>query len=123
MYVMSWIGTTASISLVIDVLILLWSLADSLADVDLDQLPFRFHSSLLAMLDDGVAMDSPSCLVPSYACDWWRHVREPDPGRILGIDTLDECLDRYWQYIPSPLSSLPNDSQPTSDAPDGRANC
>ena len=114
MYVMSWISTTASIGLVINVLILLQSLANSLADVNLDHLPLGFHSSLLAVLDDGVTTDSLSHLVPLYTCDWWRHVREPDPGRILGIDTLDECLDCYRQYIPSPVSS----SQLTPNAPD-----
>jgi hypothetical protein len=90
---MSWIGIGTSIGLMIDVLILLWSLADSLADVNLDHLPLGFHPSLLALLDDSVASDSPSRLVESYACDWWHQMAEPAPGRIFGIDTLDECLD------------------------------
>jgi hypothetical protein len=74
----------------IDVPILLRSLADSMANINLDHLPLGFHTSLLVVLDDGVTMESPSFLVPSYACDWWRQ----DPGTILGIDTLEECLSR-----------------------------
>jgi hypothetical protein len=69
MYVMSWISISTSLSLVIDVLILLWSLADSLANINIDHLPLRFHPSLLAMLDDGVATDPPFHLVNSYACN------------------------------------------------------
>ena len=108
----------------IDVLILLWSLANSLADINLDHLPLGFHTSLLAMLDDGVAMDSLSHLVPSYTFDWWRHIREPDPRRILVIDTLDECLDCYRQYIPVmvTISTLTN-SQPAHKPPGYRADC
>lgn len=124
MYIMSWVGIAATISLVIDVLILLQSLADSLASVNLDHLPLGFHTSLLATLDDGVTTISPGCLLSSYTCDWWRHSREPDPGRILGIDTLDECLDQYRQYIPSPApSSTHSDSQPVPDPPRCQANC
>src|SRR3981189_851934 len=71
MYIMSWVGIATTIGLVIEVLILLRSLADSLDDVNFDHLPLRFHPSLLAALDDGVATESLSCLVDSYACDWW----------------------------------------------------
>jgi hypothetical protein len=119
MYVMSWVGIATTIGLVIEVPILVRSLADSLADVNLDHLPLGFHPSLLAALDDGVGTESPSRLVDSYACDWWRHNREPATGGIFGIDTLDECLDRYRQYIPVPIISH---SPPTDDA-ECRAEC
>ena len=58
--------------------------------------------------------------MPSYAYDWWRQ----DPGRILDIDMLEECLDCYQQYIPFPVtSSMPTNSQPAPKAPDGQAIC
>ena len=125
MYIMSWVGIATTISLVIDVPILLWSLADSLADVNLDHLPLGFHPSLLAALDDGVATESPSRLVDSYACDWWRHNTEPAAGQILGTNTLDECLNSYRQYIPAPSisHSSPIISQPQNAAADYRADC
>src|SRR3979490_1147720 len=81
MYIMSWVGIATTIGLVIEVPILLRSLADSLADVNLDHLPLGFHPSLLAALDGGVATECPSCLVDSYACDWGRHNRELAVGR------------------------------------------
>jgi hypothetical protein len=70
MYVMSWVSIATMIGLVIEVPILVWSLADSLADVNLNHLPLGFRPSLLAALDDGVAIESPSHLVQSYASDW-----------------------------------------------------
>src|SRR3981189_1272039 len=125
MYIMSWVGIATTIGLVIDVPILLRSLADRLADVNLDHLPLGFHPSLLAALDDGVATESPSRLVDSYACDWWRHNTEPAAGQILGTNTLDECLISYRQYIPDPSisDSSPIISQPQNAAADYRDDC
>jgi hypothetical protein len=124
MYVMSWISIGNSIGLMIDVLILLWSLADSLADVNLDHLPLGFHPSLLALLDDSVASDSPGHLVESYACDWWHQKADLAPGRIFGIDTLHKCLDHYQQWVSTHETvSTPIDSQSGQDAPSGRVNC
>ena len=118
MYVMSWVGIGTTIGLVMDVPILLRSLADSLAEVNVNHLPLGFHPSLVAALDDGVATECPSRLVHSYVCDWWRHDQEPGPGGILGMDTLDECLDSYRQYIPALVitDSSPAHSQPTNEA-------
>ena len=99
MYVMSWVGVANAIGLVIEVPILLRSLADSLADINFQDFPLRFHPSLLAALDDGVANESPSRLVDSYACDWWRFDREPSPDHIFGMATLDQCLGRHRQYV------------------------
>ena len=102
---MSWFGISTVIGFVIDVLILLRSLADSLADLNLDHLPLGFNSSMLAALDDGVATESPNRLVDSYACDWWRRSTEPALGGIFGIDTLDECLNRRSEEHTSELQS------------------
>ncbi|KAF8225479.1 hypothetical protein L208DRAFT_1306227, partial [Tricholoma matsutake] len=119
MYVMSWISISNTISLMIEVPILLWSLADSLADINIEHLPLGFHLSLLAALDDGVATKAPIHLVDSYACDWWRHYHEPGPERILGIATLDKCLNTHQQYVPAPIidSSHPG-SQVLPSQPD-----
>jgi hypothetical protein len=67
MYVMSWVSTTATIGLVIDVLILLWSLADSLANINLDHLLLGFHTSLLAVLHDG-GCHGKSQLLSAFIC-------------------------------------------------------
>jgi len=92
---MSWVSIGTTTGLVTNMLILL----QSLADVNVDHLPLGFHFSLLATLDDGVATNCPSHQVNSYACDWWKHGTKPALGEILGFDTLDECLNRHWQYI------------------------
>ena len=83
MYVMYRVGIATAIGLVIEVPILLRSLADSLAEVDIRHLPLGFHPSLLAALDDGVAADGPARLVGSYACDWWRQRRNRPQPRFL----------------------------------------
>jgi len=118
MYVMSWVGIGTAISLVIDMLILLWSLAN----INVAHLPLGFHFSLLAALDDGVATSSPSHLVSLYACDWWKHSTEPAPGEILGLDTLDECLNTHWQYIVITDPS-PTHIQPANNGLNSKPNC
>ena len=119
MYVMSWIGIGNTIGLMIEVPILLRSLADSLANIKIEHLPLGFHPSLLAALDDGVATEAPIRLVDSYACNWWRLDREPGPDGILGITTLDECLNTHRQYVPAPnVYSSPPDSQLPTTQPD-----
>ena len=105
MYVMYRVGIATAIGLVIEVPILLRSLADSLAEVDIRHLPLRFHPSLLAALDDGVAADGPARLVGSYACDWWRQKTELALAPIFGMDTLEECLVHHRQYIAAPADS------------------
>ena len=59
MYVVSWIGITNSISLAIEVPILLLSLVDSFASMNISLSLLGFHPSLLAALDDGVTKDGP----------------------------------------------------------------
>jgi hypothetical protein len=102
---MSQIGLATSIGLVFEVPILLCSLADSLAEVNFNHLPLRFHPSLLAMLDNGVTHELTSSLVPSYALDWWRHHSKLAADSIMAIDTLDQCLDHHKQYFPDSDSS------------------
>src|ERR1700690_1457868 len=98
MYVMYQVGIATAIGLVLEVPILLRSLAYSFGQVDIRHLPLGFHPSLLAALDDGVAMEGPARLVKSYACDWWRHKKELAP-LIFGVDTMHECLNHHQQYI------------------------
>ena len=119
---MSWFSIGTAIGFVIDVPILLWSLANSLADLNLDHLPLSFNSSMLVALDDGVATKSANHLVDSYACDWWRCSTELALGGLFGIDTLDECLNRHQQYINISDSSRPN-IQPATDGPHSQPDC
>jgi len=65
---------------------------------------------------------SPSHLVNLYACDCGNTVRNLALGEILGLDTLDECLNMHQQYIiitdPSPTNI-----QPAHDGPNSKPDC
>ena len=98
---MSWVGTASAIGLLIEVPILLRSLADSMGSVDLRHLPLGFHPTLLAALDDGVTPEAPFCLVDRYARDWWMCDREPASEISLNVTTLKECLALHWKHLPS----------------------
>ena len=117
---MSQIGFATSIGLVFEVPILLRSLADSLAEVNLDHLPLAFHPSLLAVLDDGVTQELTSSLVPSYDLDWWRHDSEPAADSIMAIDSLDQCLHHHMQFFPdataAPVATPAPDATPAPGA-------
>ncbi|KAF8961708.1 hypothetical protein BDZ97DRAFT_1921039 [Flammula alnicola] len=71
-YLLGYVGVVTAIGQVVEVPILMRSLADSLAHVRPELLPLPFHSSLLVVLDAGIAADSPTALVPMYAYDWWN---------------------------------------------------
>ena len=119
MYVMSLVGVANVISLAIEVPILLRSLADSLADIQLNHLPIGFHPTMLAALDDGLENDFPCRLVGTYACDWWTCNKEPGPDMMLSATTHDQCLTLHWQY----LMALNAEQSPVVDPPRNIADC
>jgi len=47
---------------------------------------------------------------------------EPAPGEILGLDTLDECLNMHQQYIIITNPS-PTNIQPANKGPNSKPNC
>jgi hypothetical protein len=100
------IGSATALGLVVEVPILIRSLADSFGKVDIGHFPLGFHPSLLAALDDGVALDGPTRLVESYAYDWWKQKKEP-VGTVhgFGLHTVHECLDHHRQYIAAPTEA------------------
>src|SRR6202142_812451 len=91
---------------VLEVPILIRSLADSFGEVDIHHFPLGFHPSLLAALDDGVAMEGPTRLVESYAYNWWKQKKEP-VGTVhgFGLETVHECLNHHRQYIAAPTEA------------------
>src|ERR1700690_3205544 len=100
------VGFATALGLVLEVPILIRSLADSFAEVDIRHFPLGFHPSLLAALDDGVAMEGPTRLVKSYAYDWWKQKKEP-VGTVhgFGLETVHECLNHHRQYIAAPTEA------------------
>src|SRR6202142_3278058 len=95
-----------ALGLVLEVPILIRSLADSFAEVDIRHFPLGFHPSLLAALDDGVAMEGPTRLVKSYAYNWWKQKKKP-VGTVhgFGLETMHECLNHHRQYIAAPTEA------------------
>src|SRR6202142_2326521 len=100
------VGFATALGLVLEVPILIRSLADSFGKVDIRHFPLGFHPSLLATLDDGVAMEGPTRLVESYAYNWWKQKKEP-VGTVhgFGLDTVHECLNHHRQYIADPTEA------------------
>src|ERR1700719_2688794 len=97
------VGFATALGLVLEVLILIRSLPGSFGEVDICHFPLGFHPSLLATLNDGVAMEGTTRLVESYAYNWWKQKKEP-VGTVhgFGLETVHECLNHHWQYIAAP---------------------
>ena len=112
------VGFATALGLVLEVPILIRSLADSFAEVDIRHFPLGFHPSLLAALDDGVAMEGPTRLVESYAYNWWKQKKEP-VGTVhgFGLETVHECLNHHRQYIAAPTEAAWASEAATATAP------
>jgi hypothetical protein len=78
-----------------DIPIIVWSLADSLALADVSVLPLPFEPDLIATLDIGIDDDSKCQRVPTYYCTWWlaRKPRNLDSIKIMDQLSIDRCLE------------------------------
>ena len=85
---MLYVGLTTSLSLVINVLIILHSLADSLALILTVNLPVYYDLGVIATLDTGTNIDQPKHIVKSYALTWWEGTCRPAEGGLLDVTTL-----------------------------------
>src|ERR1700742_2467103 len=111
--VLCFIGTACATGHVIDIPIIIRSLADSLGRVDYEELPLPIHPSMLAILDAGVTTDDPAHLVNVYQLNWWAGTDEPDEDDVLHMFNVDKCLEFPQQQL-TPGTSLP---QPSAPAP------
>ncbi|KAF8815490.1 hypothetical protein BYT27DRAFT_7213409 [Phlegmacium glaucopus] len=108
MFVLSYVGAASTVGQVINVPIIIRSLAATMAHVAEEHLPMAFHPNLLAVLDVGTDNDKPTCLVDSYAlaCDVRMSVDEEDRlTDLAGLSADDMTAD-----IPSanvPMSNMP----------------
>src|ERR1700742_606928 len=114
--VLCFIGTACATGHVIDIPIIIRSLADTLSRVDYDELPIPIHPSMLAILDAGVTRDDPACLVDVYHLNWWAGTDEPDEDDVLHMFNVDKCLDIHQNQL-TPGTSQP---QPSAPAPSRR---
>src|SRR6266567_36539 len=92
---MSYVGIGTAVGQVIDIPIVLRSLAASLASVSAVDLPIPYDLGLLSMLDCGTNYEEYGRVVNSYALAWWQGNRRPGLGAILSGTTLEECLQHH----------------------------
>ncbi|KAF8958977.1 hypothetical protein BDZ97DRAFT_1923289 [Flammula alnicola] len=100
-YVLGFVGAATAVGQVVEVPILIRSLADNLAHARRQLLPMAFHSSLLAALDAGIDADSPAALVPTYAFDWWNGDAPPERLERLTFTTIQTALDVHHKQHPT----------------------
>jgi len=94
-FVLLYLGMASAIGLVVDVLILLCSLANSLMLCANHEIPLQFHPDLLAILNVGTDPNRHDGLVNMYAYPWWNSSREPAPDMVLNAIKLEECLQTH----------------------------
>ncbi|KAF8955609.1 hypothetical protein BDZ97DRAFT_1764655 [Flammula alnicola] len=101
-YLLGYVGVVTAIGQVVEVLILI---------------------SLLALLDAGIAADSPAALVPMYTYDWWNGDARLARGGRLNNGTLPEALEVHydqnlnprWDVTPVPTPQANFGLRPTAD--------
>ncbi|KAF8965104.1 hypothetical protein BDZ97DRAFT_1813684 [Flammula alnicola] len=95
MFIMSYIGIATGVGQIVEVPIVLRSLADSLAMVSDADLPVEFNSAFIATLDVGTTEEQFWRVVKDYHLSWWMMTRQPADRQLLTAITLETCLTHY----------------------------
>ncbi|KAF8952217.1 hypothetical protein BDZ97DRAFT_2066652 [Flammula alnicola] len=95
MFIMSYIGIATGVGQIVEVPIILRSLADSLAMVSDADLPVEFDSAFIATLDVGTTEEQFGRVVKEYHLSWWMMTRQPADRQLLTAITLETCLTHY----------------------------
>ncbi|KAF8954528.1 hypothetical protein BDZ97DRAFT_1864547 [Flammula alnicola] len=95
MFIMSYIGIATGVGQIVEVPIVLRSLADSLAMVSDADLPVEFDSAFIATLDVGTTEEQFWRVVKDYHLSWWMMTRQPADRQLLTAITLETCLTHY----------------------------
>jgi hypothetical protein len=106
---MSYVGMATATGQVVEVPIVLRSLAASLAQVPTAELPIPFDLGFLAMLEVGTNDEQFGRVVKTYDHSWWKASRSPAEGRYLNAQTLEQCLTRHRAQL---LKSMEGDDVP-----------
>lgn len=109
---MSYVGMATSTGQVVEVPMVLRSLAASLAQVPRAELPIPFDLGFLAMLEVGTNVEQFGRVVKGYEHSWWKASRPPAEGRYLNAQTLEQCLTRHRTQL---LKSMEGDKVPAMD--------
>ena len=103
---MSYVGMATATGQVVEVPIVLRSLAASLAQVPRAELPIPFDLGFVAMLEVGTNVEQFGRVVKAYEHSWWKATRSPAEGRYLNAQTLEQCLTRHRAQL---LKSMEGD--------------
>ena len=100
-FILSYVGVASSIGQPVDIPIILRSLADSLALVDVSLLPLSFDPEMLDTLDIGIDDDKQCRTVPSYHCAWWLvgKPRNLDSADVMDQLSIDRCLENFRNQL------------------------
>ena len=97
---MRFVGMAMASGYPIEIPILIRSLAACMLGPEPSgYLPLEFDFKVLQALDAGTAIGDPSALVDSYAHAWWLSMSPPSGDKVLGSDTLEECLGTHRKFI------------------------
>ncbi len=101
---MGYIGIAAAVGQIIDIPVVIRSLADSLALADHDTLPLDIGEQLLSYLATESSFDEnhPNFVVSSYYNQWWTWRRPPThnaESNILGPLNVDACLSHHRDSV------------------------
>jgi hypothetical protein len=96
--VLSYVGVATSIGQVVEVPLIVRSLAESIATLQEDQLPVGFDYDFMLSLDADLSVQDSRCrLVENYHNDWWnrRKPRMLEMASVLDSRTMDRCLEKH----------------------------
>ncbi|KAJ3491395.1 hypothetical protein NLJ89_g11346 [Agrocybe chaxingu] len=94
-FVMSYIGTAAAMGQVVDIPILIRSLAPCLYRRAAGEPNVTFDPDFLLSLNGGADPDGPHALAESYLLAWWSEGQNIVDVPRLGRATIDACLEHH----------------------------
>ncbi len=105
-------GMAMALGQVVDVPIVLRSLAADFYANPESESPLSFDMDFLLMLDSAPEKGSPSELVELYYMPWWNQNGLQDRPTLMNNTNIDKCLSQYWKQIkrmriPVPSASIP----------------
>jgi hypothetical protein len=104
---MCFVSVVTSIGQIIEIPILLWSLAQLFQFGWPEEAALPFDSNFIAMLEVGTNEEQPHWVITSYAFDWWNNHCSAFPmaAQRLSTVTVEACLE-YHTHRLRKLNSL-----------------
>ena len=104
---MSHVGVATSFGQLIDVLIILCSLANTLARIPVANLPITYDIGTIVTLDCELNDLQSRPVVSSYLLAWWKGTCQPDTSGILNPISLEACLAHHHHLLLQTITADP----------------